>query len=85
MDFFFLYGTFMQQMHEHSFIAIKKRSQILQISKAFQAFYAAGHWELCSSFLCNTHHNWNKYNQSQLEKEKSALLGFIWQQNNLQS
>ena len=32
--------------------------------------------------LHNMRHDWKKYNQSQLGKEKSAYLRFIWQQNN---
>jgi len=50
----------------------KKCSQTLQISKAFEAFYAAGNWELCSRLLHNIHHDWNKNNQSQVEKEKKC-------------
>ena len=33
-------------------------------------FYAAGRWDLCSSFSYNTCHDWKKYNQSQLGKGK---------------
>ena len=32
-------------------------------------------------FLYNTHHDSKKYNQSQLGKEKSALLRFVWRLN----
>ena len=32
-------------------------------------------------FLQNMHHDWKKYNQLQLGKDKSNLLQFIWQQN----
>ena len=38
--------------------------------KSLQAFYAAGCWGLCSSFLYNMSHDWKKYNQSQLGKGK---------------
>ena len=38
--------------------------------RAFQMFYAAGRWDLCSSFSYNTCHDWKKYNQSQLGKGK---------------
>ena len=55
------YSTFSQQIATTS---------LQKAFKSFQAFYAEGHWGLCSSFLYNTRHDWKKYNQSQLGKEK---------------
>ena len=54
----------------------KKQAQISPIRKTFLVSYAVGRWRLCSIFY-DTRHDWKKYNQSQLGKEKSALLRFM--------
>ena len=36
-------------------------------------------------FYINMCHDWKKYNQSQLKKEKHTLLQYIWQQNDFLS
>jgi len=60
-------GNFFWKHRTNSHLFVAK---ILQINKAF---YVAGCWHLCSSFNI-TCHDWKKYNQSQLGKEKSTLL-----------
>jgi len=61
----------------------------MAISQINKAFFAACHWHLCSSLFIR-HANMigrNNYNQSQLEKEKSALLQlqYLWLQNHFLS
>mgnify|MGYP000730717485 CR=1 FL=1 len=56
------YSTFLQQIATAS-LYCTKHLQMPQVNKAFLALYAAGHWELSSSYLHNIHLGWKKYNQ----------------------
>ena len=70
------YSTFLQQIATAS---LQKAFTNIANQKGIPMLLAIG---TCALVLYITHQDWKKYNQSQLGKEKSALLQFIaWQKN----